>query len=78
MNNLNLVQEEITGSLTITQNTQYNNVDADSIILEKNVTARIYGNTNTVILKEGSVLYLHGKSPAKVENTRGTLHVFTK
>ncbi|MES2565299.1 MAG: hypothetical protein V4565_00430 [Bacteroidota bacterium] len=76
MNSLKLIQEEITGTLNIVENCQYNNVNAETVVLEMNVTARLYGKVQNVVLKQGAVLLLHGTITGNVEDTGGTLHIF--
>jgi hypothetical protein len=78
MNSFKLVQDQVTGLLNITENSQYNNIDADTVIVEKNVKARLYGKVNNVILKDDAILYLHGKITGTVENTNGTIHIFPR
>lgn len=76
MNSLKLIQDEVTGLLTITENSQYNNINADTVIIEKNVKARLYGQVNNLILKEDAIVFLHGKVTGNIENTKGTIHIF--
>ena len=76
MKDLKLITDEIKGLITITQDSQYNNVKADTVILSKNVKARLFGQVTEVVLNPGSLLYIHGSVTGKVANNGGTIHIF--
>ena len=76
MSNPKLIQEHISGNIHVKEDTQFNNADAERVLIESNVTARIYGNVKDVVLKEGSRLYLHGIISGNVLNEGGEIHLF--
>lgn len=76
MNSLKLVTEDITGDITIAENSQYNNIQAEKVVLSHNVTARLYGTVVDIVLFEGSVLNLHGAITGTVQNFGGKMTVF--
>ena len=76
MKDLKLITDEIKGLITITENSQYNNVKADKVILSENVKARLFGQVTEVILNPGSLLYVHGSITGNVDNNGGTIHIF--
>jgi len=76
LNKFVIVREKTNGDVIITEDTQYNHIVADSVIIEENVTARLFGEINTLILKKGSCLYMHGTILGKVINYEGDLHKF--
>jgi hypothetical protein len=71
------VNELTTGIIVIANNIQYNNIEAEKVVIEENVTARLFGKiTNKLILKQGSTLYLHGSIHGNVENKGGVLNIY--
>ncbi|MDF2448221.1 MAG: hypothetical protein K0R26_725 [Bacteroidota bacterium] len=76
MNSLKLFQNEATGVVTVTENSQYNKLRAEKIIVLAHVTARAYGEVVDVVLHEGAVFNFHGKIKGSVENLGGVYHVF--
>lgn len=77
MKELKLINEEITGLVHVKENSQYNSIKADMVILAENVKVRFFGQVGDVILKKGSLLYVHGTVSGKVENMGGVIHIFT-
>ncbi len=77
MGDLKLVQEEVTGLVRIKENSQFNNIKAEKVIIAENITARLYGKVNDVVLKKGSRLYLHGIISGSLQNEGGEIHVFS-
>lgn len=50
----------MTCEVVITEDSQYNNLDADWVIVNKNVTAVLYGRIKELlIVHEGAKVYLH-------------------
>ncbi|MBC7695663.1 MAG: hypothetical protein H7141_09485 [Burkholderiales bacterium] len=76
MKELKLIQDEITGLVHVKEDSQYNSINADLAILAENVKVRFFGQVGDVILKKGSLLYVHGTVSGKVENMGGVIHVF--
>ncbi|MCE3278974.1 MAG: hypothetical protein K0S44_1165 [Bacteroidetes bacterium] len=71
------VNDLITGTIVITNNIQYNNIEAEKVIIEENVTARLFGKiTDKLVLKPGATLYLHGSIYGNVENKGGVLNIY--
>ena len=74
---LKIIKKKVKGTIIVEQDTQYNDVDADDVIIENGVTARMYGNINgMLILKPSSRLFLHGIHFGDIENKGGEIHVF--
>ncbi|MGZ3898859.1 MAG: hypothetical protein ACXVO9_05815 [Bacteroidia bacterium] len=77
MNNFKVVDAETKGEVTITIDTQYNNIKATKVIITEDVTARLYGDImEKLILKKGARLYLHGTVHGEIENEGGELYLF--
>ncbi|MGZ4097740.1 MAG: hypothetical protein ACXVNM_02600 [Bacteroidia bacterium] len=77
MNNFKVVDAETKGEVTITIDTQYNNIKATKVIITEDVTARLYGDImEKLILKKGARLYLHGTVLGEIENEGGELYLF--
>lgn len=76
-NDFIIIKDETKGDITITQNSQFNKIDADTVVIEENVTARLYGSIrNLLVLKKGARLILHGSIHGKVENLGGEIHFY--
>lgn len=74
---MEIIREKTTGNIVIKKDSQYNDVDAQNVVIAKSVTARVYGNIRGLLtLKVGSRLYLHGVLYGSVQNEGGELHVF--
>lgn len=76
MNDFLIVDEQITGDIFVTQDTQFNNIDANQITIAANVKVRLYGTAREVILRPGSSLYLHGKIYGNIHNEGGEVFTF--
>ncbi len=74
---IKIIYKEVTGNVFINVSSQYNNIHADNVTISKNVTARLYGSIKEkVILKKGSILFLHGVIKGKVDNEGGEIYIF--
>jgi hypothetical protein len=76
MQNLRVIQEEAVGIIKVNEDCQYNKVNADKVVINENVTVRLYGTVNTVILKKGSKLFLHGIILGNIQNKGGEVYVY--
>ena len=74
---LRIIEREITGTLTVTRDSQYNNLNAAIVIVEKNVTARLFGTiSKQLVIKKGACVYLHGSIAGKIENEGGEFYPY--
>ncbi len=76
MSDLKLIHESVFGQVCIKENSQYNNIKADKVIIAENVTARLFGSVTDIVLKKGSLIYFHGEISGNVQNEGGELHIF--
>ena len=76
MQNLKIINEEVAGVIRVTENTQFNKIHADKIVVSENITARLFGSVKNIILKKGAKLFLHGVILGKVRNGGGEIFVF--
>ncbi|MGQ0827930.1 MAG: hypothetical protein ACT4ON_06010 [Bacteroidota bacterium] len=73
------INEETTGDVFIKRNTQYNDLKANNVTVEENITTRIFGTIKGLLtLKKGSIVYLHGIIYGSMHNEGGELHIFNK
>jgi hypothetical protein len=71
------ILEKITGNIIVNENTTFHNAFVESIIVEKGITARLYGSVDKeIVVKENAIAYLHGPLLGKVNNQGGTIYVF--
>lgn len=79
MDQFKIINQKITGKIIVKENTQFNDIDAESVIVERDVIARLYGNIQELlILKKGAVVFLHGALYGDVKNEGGEVHIFNK
>jgi hypothetical protein len=72
-----IINEDVSGNVDITVNTQINNLNADEVTVAENVTARLFGNIQKLlILKKDSKVFLHGHISGNIKNEGGDLTVF--
>lgn len=76
MKDLKIIANETYGFVRIRENSQFNNIRAERVVLEENVTARLFGKVNDVVLNRGSKLFFHGTILGNVKNKGGELVVF--
>lgn len=76
MNDLKLIQQNITGLIHIKENSQFNSIKADMVILAENVTVRIFGQIGDIVLKKGSSVFIHGIVTGEIENRGGDIIIF--
>jgi len=78
MSDLKLIQDEVLGHVRIKENSQYNNIKAETVMVAQNITVRLYGSVGDVILKKGSRIYLHGVITGNVQNEGGEIHFYVR
>ena len=72
-----IVSVKTVGNITISANTQFNNIQADKVTVSENTTARLYGTIkDSLVLKKNSKVYLHGTIKGEVVNEGGELILF--
>lgn len=76
MRNLKVINEEAVGVIKINENCQYNKINADKVVVDANVTVRLFGTVKTVILNKGAKLFFHGLISGKVENKGGEIYIY--
>lgn len=76
MSDLKLISGEITGLIHIKENSQFNCIKADMVILAENVTVRLFGSVGDIVLKKRSLVFVHGAVTGKVENRGGDIHIY--
>ncbi len=74
---LRVVSIETTGNVHITENTQFNRLKANNVIVAEGVRARLFGFIKeSIVLKKGSVVFMHGELQGKIENEGGEIFLF--
>ena len=77
-NRLKVIHDEMHGVIKIKENSQFNNVNADQVIIDENITVRLFGSIKNIVLGKGSKLLLHGVVSGTVKNNGGEIHIFSK
>lgn len=76
-NELKVFDSEVKGEVFIRRNSQYNNLNADKVVVFEGVIARIFGNIkNVIIIKKNSKVYIHGSITGKIENEGGEIILY--
>lgn len=71
----NIIQREATGDLNITENSQYNNVRADNVLVSEDVTVRMFGTiSGKLSIGKGARVYLHGTLAGELDNRGGEFY----
>jgi hypothetical protein len=78
MNSFKIIPEETFGFVKIEENSQFNNIKAERVVIGENVTARLFGSVNDIVLKRGARLFFHGTILGNVKNKGGELVVFSE
>jgi len=74
---IKIVKSPVKGNVTITTSSQYNNINAENVVVEKEITARLFGTVNGRLqIKQGAKVYLHGIVKGSIENEGGELHIY--
>lgn len=76
MKDLKIIDSLVTKELAINEDSQYNNLDADKVVVAENVVVRIFGTVKDISLKKNSRIYIHGTIKGNVLNDGGEIHVF--
>jgi len=76
MNTFKIIPEETYGFVRIQEDSQFNNIKAERVIIGENVTARLFGSVNDIVLNRGSRLFFHGKIMGNVKNKGGEILIF--
>jgi hypothetical protein len=72
-----IIEKEVNGDVEISENSQFNNICADTVIVHENITARLFGTVkHKLIIKKGGRVYLHGNVVGTIENDGGELHKY--
>ncbi|HEY6162154.1 MAG TPA: hypothetical protein VI112_13060 [Bacteroidia bacterium] len=78
-NDFIIVDDETGGDVTISRNTQFNNIRANTVVIQENITARLFGTIKkSLVLNKGSRLILHGSILGQVENLGGELFFYAE
>jgi len=67
-----IIDDFVRGNITISADTQINNLDADEVIVTEKVTVRMFGKIkNLLVVKQGSTVIFHGTINGEVKNEGG-------
>lgn len=65
---LKVIDSEVASVVQIHENCQYNNIEAEKVIVDEYVTARLFGRVKDVVVKKGGKLFLHGIVYGSIKN----------
>jgi hypothetical protein len=70
-----IIETEVRGNIRIAIHSQYNNLNADTVAVEEDVIARLFGTVQSkLIIKKGARVYLHGSLTGTLENLGGEFY----
>ena len=75
-NELKIIHDEIVGVVKIKEDSQFNKIRADKVIIAENTTARLFGMVKDIVLKKGAKLFLHGQISGTIENKGGEIFIY--
>lgn len=67
-NTVRIIEEPIIGIVRVREDCQYNKIEAEKVIVEAHVTARLFGRVKDIEVKKGGKLYLHGVVYGRIQN----------
>jgi hypothetical protein len=74
---MKIIDSLVTGDVNVTSDTQYNNMVAENVTINENITARIYGIIhNEITIAKDATLYLHGKHYGQLINHGGKVQMY--
>ncbi len=76
MSELKVIKDLVQGTVSIKENCQYNNIEADVVTVHPYISARLYGTVKDVIINKESKIFLHGELSGNVLNLGGEIHVY--
>jgi hypothetical protein len=77
--NFKVITTPVSGEVHIKENSQFNKLEADTVVVNENITARLYGSVKkTLVLKPGSVVVLHGRLHGSIKNEGGEFQNFER
>ena len=69
MPDFTIVEAQVTGEIYIEEDSQYNNLNADSVFVAENVKARLFGTVHkSLTVSKGAVVQFHGTVKGTIEN----------
>lgn len=72
-----IIEREITGDVRITESSQYNNMNADHVIVAEGITVRLFGVVHKKLtIGKGARVHLHGTMAGVVEDNGGELYKY--
>lgn len=75
---LKIIHTEVGGLVVVKENSQFNNVRADKVIVRENITARLFGMVNNIVVKKGAKLFFHGKILGNIDNKGGEIFIYNE
>ncbi|HEY1039826.1 MAG TPA: hypothetical protein VGF30_10500, partial [Bacteroidia bacterium] len=73
---IKIYADHVSGIVDVSENSQFNDISADSITVRPNITARLFGTVKDLFLKKHAKVYLHGEILGNVKNDGGEIHIF--
>lgn len=76
MRSFKIINEEAVGVIKINEDCQFNKIRAEKVVVNENITARLFGTVKTIVLKRGAKLFLHGAISGTIKNNGGEIYIF--
>ena len=75
--NFLIINQEVNGDVLVKANTQFNHLNADTVIVEEGINTRIYGTIYKLLrIKKDAKVFLHGQLLGQLEEEGGRLYHF--
>ena len=75
--NLKIIHDEVISKVVkIKEHSQFNKIRADKVIVDENITVRLFGSVNDIVLKKGARLFIHGVILGAIKNKGGEIFIF--
>lgn len=73
---IKIIPQQTGGVVKISEDTQFNKIKADKVIVRENVTARLFGMVNDIVIEKGARLFFHGAISGIIDNRGGEIHIY--
>lgn len=72
-----IIRTRALGQVHVNENMQFNDIDADEVIIYEGIRARLFGNVNQrLVLKAGAKVFIHGKIKGEIINEGGRIYLY--
>jgi len=77
LHNYKIISTLTARQVEVSENTQFNHIEAACVIVMDGVRARLYGTvTELLVIKKDAKVFVHGAVTGKIQDEGGRLYIF--